>query len=194
MATAAAELEIHALTPARWADFVELFERRGPRGGHRNSPAPGCWCMYWRDRSLAHGDPKKRAMQKLVREARETGLLAYAGGTVVGWVSVAPREQYEAILRSPQYRPREAGGGGAVWSIVCFVVDRPVRGNGIAAALLDAAVAHAFAQGASSVEAYPHVSDEKDYMGPMGLYRAAGFQRVRDAGKRTIVRRARPRS
>ena len=44
--------EIRAVTPERWADMVELFERRGPRGGHRNVPAYGCWCMFWRDRSL----------------------------------------------------------------------------------------------------------------------------------------------
>ena len=60
-------LEIHPVTRERWPDLVELFERRGPRGGARNTPAYGCWCMYWRDRSLAHGEPKKRAMAKLVR-------------------------------------------------------------------------------------------------------------------------------
>jgi len=54
--------EIHPVTPERWPDLVELFERRGVRGGRRNSPAYGCWCMYWRDRSLPHGEPKKRDM------------------------------------------------------------------------------------------------------------------------------------
>jgi len=37
--------EIHPVTPERWPDMVALFERRGPRGGHRNVPAYGCWCM-----------------------------------------------------------------------------------------------------------------------------------------------------
>jgi GNAT superfamily N-acetyltransferase len=181
-------LEVRPLTPGRWPDFVELFERRGPRGGNRNSPAYGCWCMYWRDRTLRHGTPKKRAMARLVRAGRETGLLAYDDGNVVGWVSVAPREEYAAILASPQYRPRESGGGDAVWAIVCFVIDKPVRRSGIAAALLDAAVEHAFARGATSVEAYPHLTDRRDYMGHAELYRRAGFTRVRDANKREIVR------
>jgi len=40
------KLEIHPVTSERWPDMVELFERRGPRGGHRNAPGYGCWCMY----------------------------------------------------------------------------------------------------------------------------------------------------
>jgi len=168
--------------------MVELFERRGPRGGHRNTPAYGCWCMYWRDRTLAHGEPKKRAMAKLVRSGREPGLLAYQDGSPVGWISIAPREEYTAIVRSPQYRPREEGGGSAVWSIVCFTIDRDAQRKGIASALLDAAVDHAFAHGATSVEAYPHVSNATDYMGNLELYRRAGFAHVRDANKRAIVR------
>ena len=97
-------MEIHPVTPDRWRDMVELFERRGVRGGRRNTPAYGCWCMYWRDRSLAHGEPKKRAMAKLVRDGREPGLLAYDDGMPVGWIAIAPRRDYTAILRSPQYR------------------------------------------------------------------------------------------
>jgi GNAT superfamily N-acetyltransferase len=181
-------IEIRPLTPERWPDLVELFSQRGPRGGHRNSPAYGCWCMYWRDRSLAHGEPKKRAMAKLVRSGREPGLLAYHDGMPVGWVAIAPREEYTPILRSPQYRPREAGGGEAVWAIVCFTIDKDARGKGIAVELLDAAVAYAFAHGASSVEAYPHVSNVTDYMGHTELYRRAGFAHVRAANKRAIVR------
>jgi GNAT superfamily N-acetyltransferase len=181
-------LEIHPVTPERWADMVELFERRGRRGGRRNSPAYGCWCMYWRDRTLQHGEPKKRAMAKLVRSGREPGLLAYDDGVPIGWIAIAPREEYTAILRSPQYRPRDEGGGSAVWAVVCFTIDKEVRRRGVAAALLDAAVEYAFAHGASSVEAYPHVADATDYMGHTELYRGAGFAQVREANKRAIVR------
>ena len=181
-------LEIHPVTPERWPDMVELFERRGPRGWHRNTPAYGCWCMYWRDRALAHGTPKKRAMGKLVRDGREPGLLAYDDGDPVGWVSVAPRDEFTAIVSSPQYRPRDEGGGASVWSIVCFVIDKPVQRTGLATALLDAAVEYAFAHGATSVEAYPHVANGSDYMGGVALYERAGFAKVRDVNKRAIVR------
>ena len=173
-------IEVHPVTPERWPDMVELFERKGPRGGSRNTPAYGCWCMYWRDRDLEHGEPKKRAMAKLVRDGREPGLLAYDDGSPVGWVSVAPREEFTAICNSPQYGPRDDDEG--IWSIVCFVVDKPARGRGIAAALLGAAV-----------EAYPRVTDPRDYMGGTELYANAGFTTVRDANKRVVVRHDRSR-
>jgi GNAT superfamily N-acetyltransferase len=179
--------DVRAVTPQRWADLVELFERRGPRGGSKLSPAYGCWCMYWRDRSIRHGEPRKQALERLVREGKEPGLLAYDGGGPVGWVSSGPRTDFLQILRSPQYRPHD-DGGTAVWSLVCFAIDRDVRRRGVATALLDAAVEHARSHGATSVEAYPHAADGRDYMGNVELFRRAGFELVRPANKRVIVR------
>jgi len=185
-------VKVAPLTPERWDDFVELFSRRGPRGGRRNAPAYGCWCMYWRDRSLAHGEAKKRAMHELVCADREPGVLAYDdGGECIGWVSLGPREDFPPLLRSPQYRPRERGGGEAVWSLVCFVVDKPAQRQGVAAALLGAAVEHAFARGASSLEAYPHKSERTNYMGHVELFERAGFRPVRETSKRVVMRRER---
>jgi GNAT superfamily N-acetyltransferase len=179
-------VKVVPVTPERWPDMVELFEQRGPRGGHRNTPAYGCWCMWWRDRSLAHGEPKKRAMAKLVRAGREPGLLAYNAGRAVGWAAVAPRDEFTALMRSPQYRPRDEEEN--VWAVTCFVVDKPEQRRGVAAALLEAAVAHAFRHGADVVEAYPHVRSGADYMGGLELYERAGFEKLRDANKRAIVR------
>jgi len=184
---AGAELTVHPLTPERWTDLVTLFERRGPRGGHRNSPAYGCWCMYWRNRALEHGEPKKQALEKLVRSGRQTGLVAYADNEPVGWVSIAPREEYEALLKSPQYRPRD--DEKHVWAIACFTVDRHARGRGVTEALLDAAIAHACRQGARWVEAYPHNSKSDDYMGQRDLFVSHGFDVIRISNKRSVVRR-----
>jgi GNAT superfamily N-acetyltransferase len=175
-------------TPERWPDFVDLFERRGPRGGHRNVPAHGCWCMFWRDRSLEHGPPKKRAMARLVRSGREPGLLAYEGHEAVGWVSIAPRAEYSALLASPQYRPHDDDTG--VWSLVCFVVDKPRQREGIAPALLDAAASHARRHGGTFLEAYPHRFKKDDYMGHLELYLGRDFAVVRETSKRAVVRRS----
>lgn len=182
-------MKVVPVTADRWDDMIVLFERSGPRGGHRNVPAYGCWCMYWRDRSLEHGEPKERAMHELVCAGREPGLLAYDdSGEPVGWVSLGPREDFPPLLRSPQYKPREGGGGDAVWSLVCFTVDRPARRQGVARALLDAAVEHAFAHGASSLEAYPHRSERTNYMGHVELFDRAGFRPVRETSKRVVMR------
>ena len=109
-------------------------------------------------------------MERLVRAGREPGLLAYDDGEPVGWVSLGPREEFAALLRSPQYRPRD-GGGDAVWSLVCFTVDRNAQRQGVARALLAAAMKHAFAHGASSLEAYPHKTERVNYMGHVELFR-----------------------
>ena len=143
--------------------------------------------MYWRDRTLAHGTPKKRAMGALVRAGRETGLLAYDGHDPVGWISVSPREEYAAILRSPQYRPEQEEEG--VWAIVCFVVDKPRQREGIPATLLEAAVDHAQKRSASALEAYPHLVKADDYMGHVDLFRACGFRIVRKTKTRAVVQR-----
>jgi ribosomal protein S18 acetylase RimI-like enzyme len=182
-------IEVHPVTPDRWVDLVELFERRGPRGGHRNAPAYGCWCMWWRDRSLEHGEGKKRGMEELVRKGRRPGLLAYEDGSPVGWVSIAARSEYAQLLRSPQYRSRDEERG--VWAIVCFTIDKPARGRGIREALLEAAVEHAFANGAKAVEAYAHKEKRDDYMGHVALYEAYGFEPVRETSKRVVLRRRR---
>ncbi len=48
-------VEVHVVTPDRWNDLVQLFERKGPRGG---VPIPGhCWCMLWRDEQGPAGRP-----------------------------------------------------------------------------------------------------------------------------------------
>jgi GNAT superfamily N-acetyltransferase len=181
------KLQVRPVTPQRWRDLVDLFERRGPRGGWRNVPAYGCWCMFWRDRSLGHGTPKKRAMGSLVRAGREPGLMAYDGREPVGWISVAPREDYGALLRSPQYRPQDEDEG--VWSIVCFVVDKPRWGEGISAELLEGAVRHAKRRSAKVLEAYPHLSKTDDYMGHVDLFLEHGFSVVRKTKTRATLRR-----
>ena len=68
-----------------------------------------------------------------------------------------------------------------VWSIVCFVVSRRARRQGIAAALLDAAIDYARTHGATMLEAYPvdtsggRVPSANAYHGTLGMFERAGF-------------------
>ena len=126
-------------------------------------------------------------MGALVRAGREPGLIAYDGRVPVGWVSLSPREDYAALLRSPQYRPEKDEDG--VWSIVCFVVDKPRQGEGIAAVLLSGAIEHAKKRSASALEAYPHLVKADDYMGHIDLFREHGFRVARKTKTRAVVRR-----
>jgi GNAT superfamily N-acetyltransferase len=140
--------------------------------------------MWWRART-GNAQLNKRAMHGLVRAGREPGLLAYDDdGVAVGWVSVAPRAEYGQLVRSRSYGPKEDEGD--VWSIVCFYVDPRAKRQGVATELLGAAVEHAFRRGARAVEAYPH--ERGDYMGSVEMFSNAGFEPVRPAGKRRIMR------
>jgi GNAT superfamily N-acetyltransferase len=120
-----------------------------------------------------------------VKAGKEPGLLAYEDGVPIGWVSVAPREDYGHLSRSRHYGATEPEEG--VWCIVCFIVHPSARHRGVAKELLQAAVGHAVAKGASAVEGYPHTR-RADYMGSAEMFASAGFEPVREASVRTIVR------
>jgi GNAT superfamily N-acetyltransferase len=186
-------VDVRPATPGRWDDLTGLF---GPNGAYAN-----CWCMWWRmgskDFDRAPPSRKRGALRGLVREGRVPGLLAYVDGRPVGWVSVAPREEFGRLERSPTLKRVD---DRPVWSIVCFYIDRRHRGSGVGRALLNAAVNHARGAGARLVEAYPVDPEVREYpaaeayTGVVPMFRAAGFREVSRRGKRPIMRKAvRPR-
>jgi len=182
---AEATLDIHPLTRDRWDDLATLFDRPGD--------PKGCWCMYYRVRSRDFeglwGAGARAAFREVVDEGPPPGLLAYRHGNPVGWCAVAPREAYRRILNSRVLKPLDDADG--CWSIVCFYVLRGERRGGVAAALLEAAVAFAADQGAASVEGYPKDTEgakrhaNEMFAGSMSMFAAAGFT---EAGRRSPTR------
>jgi GNAT superfamily N-acetyltransferase len=185
-----AELEVHPLTRERWDDLVTLFDRPGD--------PKGCWCMYYRVRGREFdqlwGKGARSAFRKVVAKDPPPGLLAYRDGAPVGWCAIAPRDAYPRILRSPVLRPLD--DDPACWAVVCFYVQRSERRGGVAAALLEAAVAFAAEHGAEAVEGYPKDTggDRKHanemFVGSMSMFVEAGFEEVgRRSPARPIMRR-----
>jgi GNAT superfamily N-acetyltransferase len=164
-----AKLRFTEVTGKTRADFENLFE------------APGgpkyCWCMAWRPlpgrREYVQHAELKHAMMKLVEAGTPVGIMAELDGKTVGWCSVAPRQTYRKLS------PQQDYGETDIWSIVCFYVPRALRGGGLAAALLDAAVDHAFAKGAKTIEAYPidKASPSYRFMGFRDMFTARGSMR-----------------
>ncbi len=134
-----------------------------------------------------------RAELKALVDSRKTpGLVAYDGDVPVGWVAVGPREDYAKLQRSPVMKPID---DKPVWSIVCFVVPSEYRRQGVARAMLRAAIAYAREQGATLIEAYPvdkrgELVDDTLWFGTKSMYDRAGFREVaRRKPARPIVRR-----
>jgi ribosomal protein S18 acetylase RimI-like enzyme len=187
------KLTVRPVTPSRWPDVEAIFNARGC------SVARGCWCMFYRRSGagppLPAGTSRARAnrtgLKALVDEGRSPGLIAYRGKTAVGWVSLAPRGEFAKLARSPVMKPVD---DRPVWSIVCFVVPSEHRGQGVARALLQGAIAYARKHGATLVEAYPvdkadRSPDDALWFGAKSMYDRAGFKEVaRRKPARPVVR------
>jgi GNAT superfamily N-acetyltransferase len=179
------------LTPATWADLEGLF---GLPGG---SMVRGCWCMYYRKTgqvsvSAAAGVTNKEQLCSLVDAGVVPGLVGSVDGQPAGWVSLGPREEYLKLRRSSVMKPVD---DAEVWSIVCFYVAKPWRGQGVQHRLLAAALDHARECGVRLLEAYPVDKPERshdDFMffGSRSLYEKAGFREVvRRSPTRVVMRR-----
>lgn len=183
---------VRPATPDRWPDLETVFKGRGC------SIARGCWCMAYR-RSGAHvvesnmtrANANRAELKALVDAGKVPGLIAYRRKVPVGWISLGPREQFAKLKRSPVMR---AVDDKPVWSIVCFVVPSEHRGQGVAIALLDGAIAYARKHGATLIEAYPvdkstRSRDDAMWFGAKSMYDRAGFKEVvRRKPARPIVR------
>ena len=151
-----------------------------------------CSCMRWRMRSSDFNRSSKEervtALEALVEKGIPVGVLAYARGKPVGWCSVAPRENYEALER---YKALPRLDNLPVWSVTCFFVDRHFRSQGVTLGLLKAAVDYAKSQGARVIEGYPVESGSPSYtyMGSPGTFLAAGFRDATPAGQERWVMR-----
>jgi GNAT superfamily N-acetyltransferase len=181
-------LETHPLTVDRWHDFEELFGVHDASGG--------CWCMWWRlsrrEFKELQGEGNRLAMKAIVESGEVPGILSYCDGNPVGWCSVAPREKYKSLERSRVLKMRD---DAAVWSVVCFLVAKEARRQGVAEELLRAAVEYVRRQGGKVVEAYPtlprsdSLAPTSIYMGVPAIFERAGFVECARPSKRKVIMR-----
>ncbi|MFC6733201.1 GNAT family N-acetyltransferase [Haladaptatus sp. DYSN1] len=181
-------LEFHVVTPDRWEDFETLFGESGA--------CDGCWCMWNRQTQAEYnanrGAANRQQMHDIIHDDGRPGILAFLDGEPAGWCSVAPRETFVRLARSPVMKPID---DTPVWSIVCFYVDRAARGRGLTVALLEAAKEYVREQGGSVLEGYPvdpqgeRVSPTSAWYGFASAFAEAGFVEVARRKKtRPIVR------
>lgn len=207
------DVTVVPLTADRFGDLVDLF-------GTRGDPS-WCWCQYFLttgrsyERSATHN--KEQLRSQVQSATSPVGLLAYAAGPAsgtqsppggakerspVGWVQLGPRPRFPRITESRGLRALASGTGDhlddeSVWAITCFVVKVGWRRKGVAAALLDAAIAFARDAGATALVGHPvdvearttRVGGSELYHGAASTFASAGFEVVgRTGATRPVMR------
>ena len=188
-------ITIHALTPQRLPDWLDLFEQRA----FTDHPEwRSCYCHFphadhaavvWQQR---RGEDNRSASCARIQAGTMTGWLAYDGSRAIGWCNAGPRRFIEGLFDEPEPLAERIG------AIACFVVAPTHRRRGVANALLGAACDGLRAAGFEWAEGYPRAdatSDAASHHGPLAMYLAAGFAEFRRGadGSLTVRRRLHPR-
>jgi hypothetical protein len=88
--------------------------------------------MWWRSSRNefdARGNSgNRKAMKNLIEDGTVPGILIYDGDQPIAWCSIAPREQYGSLNRSPVLKKID---DAQVWSLVCLFVAKEYRNQGI---------------------------------------------------------------
>ena len=170
------------VVPASLERFDDVATVLGPK----NPTSSVCWCLSHRvdaatNRALV-GPARGEFVRGLCARDVAPGVLAYDGGTVVGWAAVAPRSElpFARSTKIPHVDDLP------VWSLWCVRVRPGHRGRGLSHRLVEGAVAYAREQGAPAVEGYPvdngsaKVDLTMAYVGTRAVFERAGFTKAAD--------------
>lgn len=186
--TVSTGLSFEELASRNWKQYEELM---GEKGGCGN-----CWCMYFRlpYKTFQENKPdgNKKLMKQLISKNIPQGLIAYMDKKPVGWIALAPREDYIRIENSRVFKRID---DKPVWSITCFFVKKEFRHIGLSRHLIKGTVDFARKRGIKVLEAYPAVpySDKVPHpflwVGVLSSFIKNGFTIVKQNSKsRAMVR------
>jgi GNAT superfamily N-acetyltransferase len=152
--------------------------------------------MFWRtsraECQRGFGEGNKQAFKAIIDSGKVPGILAYQQEKAIAWCSIAPREDYPVLARSPTLRPVD---NKPVWSIICFFISKNYRRQGLTEIMIKAAIDYAKNNGADIVEAYPlraEISKEfpyERYMGVLPTFQRLGFEEVLSRSERRPILR-----
>ena len=182
------KLEFAPLTSSIWKDFETLM---GEKGGCGN-----CWCMYFRlpYKTFQENKPygNKKMMKQLVNKGMPQGLIASINKEPVGWIAMAPRENYLRLENSRAFKPVD---DKTVWSITCFFIKKEFRHQGLSQQLIKGAIDFARKNKIKLLEAYPAIPYAEKvphpflWVGVLSSFLKNGFKIVRQHSKsRAMVR------
>ncbi len=186
------EIMVQALRPGMLPDYQHFFDHDAFVD---NADWASCYCNFYfadhkvKDWGERTGEENRTAVSERIGAGQMRGYLAYRDGKTVGWCNAAPKLSLPNVRNNKDLKTDDIDRVGA---IVCFVVAQPVRRQGIAWRLLDAACEGFKRDGLEWAEAYPRInvnSDAGNYHGPLAMYLNAGFETFREFERFVVVRK-----
>jgi GNAT superfamily N-acetyltransferase len=176
---------IRPLDPSTWDAFAELVERN-------NGIYGGCWCVAFHTAYYRGEASDNRGLkEQLVRAGQAHAALVFdEQGLVQGWCQYGSPDELRLRHRA-EYRKDPPPP--ARWRITCIFVDKRHRGQGIARAGLEGALAHIAAAGGGLVEAISETTAGREaqgrflFSGTVELLEQFGFARGRQVGKHAWI-------
>lgn len=175
---------IKPLDLSTWGAFAELVERN-------NGIYGGCWCIVHHPEYRPGISDPRTLKEQLVRAGHAHAALVFdEHGVAQGWCQYGLRD--ELTLRHVQAYKKELPPP-ARWRINCIFVDKSYRGQGVARAGLEGALALISAAGGGLVEAISETVTGREAQGrflfsaTVELFEQYGFQRRRQVGKHAWI-------
>jgi len=175
---------IWPLDASTWDAFAELVERN-------NGIYGGCWCVAFHTAYQREMSDHRGLKEQLVRAGDAHAALVFdEQGLAQGWcqygspdeLRLRHRREYDKDVPPP-----------ARWRITCIFVDKRHRGQGIARAGLEGALAQIAAIGGGLVEAISETTAGREaqdrflFSATVELFEQYGFARGRQVGKHAWI-------
>ena len=181
-----AALEVLRLDAERMDDFALVH---GEANGAGWCHCVAWWVPTWQGWGERSADDNRAFRQRLCQRGEYDGYLLYVDGQPAGWCQVGPRDRLSKLVTQFELAPAPD-----TWAVTCFFIAPAHRGRGLAAHLLARVIEDVRGRGAGRLEAFPRRAPHGSTLatldlwnGPEAMFRAAGFDVIRDDPTRPVL-------
>ncbi len=195
-------IEIQRLSPELIEDYLHFFDIT-PHSEKPDRNECRCYCVWWCgenqnneifEKYLETKEKRREYARSKIIESKIQGYLAFCDRQVVGWCNANVKSEcYDCFCwRNFMGEVHREDTADKIKAIFCFAVSPEFRGKGVASKLHERVCQDAKADGFTCIEAYPNgnfLNQAEDYMGPLDMYRKAGFVESYTIAKKVVMRK-----
>jgi len=147
-----------------------------------------CYCTFYYYPKIKgfKGKTKREYAQWLIENGYMQGYVVYENKKVIGWCNVGDKRAYSSLSKG------EGVKAEGIKSIVCFVIQKEYRRQGIARKIIKRIIKDSKKDGTIIIEAYPDYKAGNDFdhfHGPEQLYKEEGFKEEKEGKSKKVVYR-----